>query len=172
MSWRAIRGWVTLAAVCLGASAAVPYRPLPVPFFPQQKDGCGAASVAMVMHYWGHRQAPERVYRDLYDAERRGIPLAGMKRYLEDAGFRAFTVRGEWADIQEQLGKGRPLIVGLKKNRLKPMHFAVVIGAEAERVWLNDPTRKKAIGVKRTEFQQHWERADRWMLLSTPAAAD
>ena len=126
----------------------------------------------MVMHYWGSEAAPERVYQKLYDAERRGIPLAAMQRYLEEAGFRAFTLRGQWADIQEHLGKGRPIIVGLKRNRLKQMHFAVVIGAEEERVWLNDPTRKKANRVKLADFQKQWELADRWMLLATPALRD
>ena len=157
------------AAVCLAANGAALYQPLPVPFFPQQKNGCGAASVAMVMHYWGSRQPPETVYQKLYDAERRSIPLAGMKRHLEEAGFRVFTLPGEWADIDEHLGKGRPIIVGLKRDSLKPMHFAVVIGAAAERVWLNDPTRKKAIRVRLEEFQKQWERAGRWMLLTTPA---
>jgi len=166
MSTGARRAIPLILAACLAAGAA----PLSVPFIAQQKNGCGAASVAMVMRYWGSRQAPENVYQALYDSERRGIPLAGMKRYLEEAGFRAFTLRGHWTDIQEHLGKGRPITVGLKRNRLKPMHFAVVTGTEGDRVWLNDPTRKKAVGVKLTDFEKQWERADHWMLLSTPLA--
>jgi predicted double-glycine peptidase len=153
---------------CLLLGAA----PLQVPFFPQAKNGCGAASVAMVMHYWGSRPEPGLVYHELYDAEHHGIQLASMKRYLEQAGFRAFTIQGGWADIQEHTAKGRPVIVGLKRNRRMPMHFAVVIGAEGDRVWLNDPTRKKAAAVKRRDFQKQWEQADRWMLLSTPRAAN
>jgi hypothetical protein len=36
-----------------------------------------------------------------------------------------------------------PVIVGLKRNRLKPMHFAMAIGAEADRVWLNESHAQK-----------------------------
>jgi peptidase C39-like protein len=161
---------VCFLAVSVCAAAAVTPQPLAVPFFRQAKNGCGAASVAMVMHYWGQRQPPGNIYHSLYDAERRGIPLAGMKRYLEEAGFRAFTLQGEWADIQEHLSKGRPLIVALKGDRLKMMHFAVVTGAGTDRVWLNDPTRKKSKLVKRAEFEKQWQNAGRWLLLSTPPA--
>jgi len=153
---------------------------LDVPFFPQQKNGCGAASVAMVVHYWRSRLAQppaaapsaEQVYQRLYDADRRGILLADMKSYLEELGFRAFTLRGQWADVEQHLAKGRPIIVALRKERTTGMHFAVVIGAEGNHVWLNDPTRKKASRVQQAAFQKQWEMADRWMLLAAPALTE
>src|SRR6185295_14630508 len=112
-----------LAAACHAATGS----PLNVPFFHQQTNGCGAASVAMVMHYWERQQPPERVYQRLYNADQKGILLSDMKRYLEESGFRAFTLRGEWNDIEQHLAKGRPIIVSLKKNRAARIHFAVVI---------------------------------------------
>ena len=157
-----------LAAVCSAAASA----PLDVPFFHQQTNGCGAASVAMVMHYWEKREAPEHVYQQLYKADQKGILLSDMKRYLEESGFRAFTLRGKWNDVEQHLAKGRPIIVGLKKNRAARIHFAVVIGADRDHVWLNDPTRKKASRVNRAGFERQWTMADRWMLLSTPSVAD
>jgi predicted double-glycine peptidase len=167
--------FATAFAVAAGA-ATIP--PLDVPFFAQQKNGCGAASIAMTIRYWanqpGQRQADapsaEQVYQRLYDPERKGILLADMKRYLEEIGFRAFTLRGQWSDLEQHLEKGRPIVVGLKKNRASQLHFAVVIGAEGQRVWLNDPTRKKSSRVKLAEFTRQWELADRWMLLSTPSS--
>jgi len=65
----------------LATLAGAASQPLSVPFFKQQKDGCGAASVAMVMHYWGGHPTPSaaEVYRSLYDAELHGIPLIEMK---------------------------------------------------------------------------------------------
>ena len=157
-----------LAAVCHAAAN----QPLDVPFFHQQTNGCGAASVAMVLHYWDKQEAPERVYQQLYKSAQKGILLSDMKRYLEESGFRAFTLRGEWNDVEQHLAKGRPIIVGLKKNRAARIHFAVVIGADHDHVWLNDPTRKKPSRVNRAGFQKQWTMAERWMLLSTPAAAN
>lgn len=147
---------------------------LDVPFFRQQKNGCGAASVAMVAHYWSKPPATAppatEVYRRLYAADRNGIPLADMKRYLEELGFRAFTLRGQASDLEAHLAKGRPVIVGLKPGRSKGLHFAVLAGTEGERVWLNDPTRKQPHWVKRDQFEKQWQLADRWMLLAAPKA--
>jgi ABC-type bacteriocin/lantibiotic exporter with double-glycine peptidase domain len=167
-------GWLALAAVAAGAAAS---PSLDVPFFRQQRNGCGAAAVAMVMHYWAS-QAParplevpsaEETYRKLYDAGSQGIRLADMRRYLEGHGFQAFTLRGQWADIENHLARGRPLIVALKPGRAKATHFAVVVGVERDNTWLNDPTKKKVRRLKRTEFEKQWDLAGRWLLLSTPA---
>jgi ABC-type bacteriocin/lantibiotic exporter with double-glycine peptidase domain len=156
---------IVLAFAVVAAAA-----PLEVPFFQQQKNGCGAASVAMVMHYWkpGTPSAAE-VYRELYQPEPKGIPLADMRRYLEAAGFRAFTLRGEWSDLDTHVAKGRPIIVGLKPRRSGRLHFAVVVGLDGDSLWLNDPTRKRPHRVKRSEFQKQWDLADRWMLLASPS---
>lgn len=157
------------------AGSAAANQTLDVPFFQQQKNGCGAASVAMVMHYWGRQMAstspsPERVYKRLYDEKRKGIPLSDMRRYLEESGFRAFTLRGQWEDVERNLAMGRPIIVGLrKKGSTKRMHFAVLVGADGDHVWLNDPTRKKADRLKEPAFRKQWDLAERWMLLSTPS---
>lgn len=160
-----------LALACTLAAAAV-CEPLTVPFFRQQKNGCGAASVAMVAHYWkpSASPAPGAVYDRLIDAERKGIQLAQMKSYMEDIGFQAFTLRGQWSDLERHLTKGRPVIVSLQAGRTGRLHFAVLVGIEDEHVWLNDPTRKSAHRTSRAKFDKQWEGANRWMLLATPRA--
>jgi predicted double-glycine peptidase len=156
------------------ASESAAIKPLEVPFFRQAKNGCGAASVAMVAHYWAGRlpnassEPPALVYRRLYDPKRRGIPLAGMKDHLAELGYRAFTFRGEWKDLEEHLSKGRPVIVGLRKGRSKDLHFVVLTGAEDRRVRVNDPTRTRPSRMKKAEFEKQWGLAGRWILLATP----
>lgn len=149
---------------------------LDVPLFRQQRNGCGAASVAMVVHYWS-RQLPElglggaqptEVYEQLYSAEIGGIPMAAMKRYLQERGFHAFTVQASWEDLEDHLWKRRPVIVCLRKSPRAAMHYAVVVGLEGSRVWLNDPLRRKASAVKRSKFEKRWTAADRWLLLAVP----
>jgi len=49
------------AIVCLGVCGVLPAADLPgvwldVPFVKQEKDGCGAASIAMVIQYWQAQQ--------------------------------------------------------------------------------------------------------------------
>ena len=154
-----------LAAGCL--TAAGPQAGLP--FYQQEKNGCGAASVAMVMSYWGSETpAPRAIYDRLYLPEEKGIRLADMKRYLEEAGFRAFTLRGTIADAETHAGKGRPIIAGLKAGRTKPVHFVVVSGVTADHVWLHDPSRRAPHRLKRAAFEKQWAAGGRWMLLATP----
>jgi predicted double-glycine peptidase len=165
-----------LAALGLSLALAAEVAPLDVPFFRQEKNGCGAASVAMVVHYWAqhavqspHRlPAPAEVYQQLYDAERKGILLSAMKSYFEALGFHAFSFRGAWKDLESNASKGRPVIVGMKRNRAERFHFVVLIGAGNDRVWLNDPSKKRAHTLKRKEFEEQWAAADRWMLVVAP----
>jgi predicted double-glycine peptidase len=177
-----IRALIALSVVCAlpaAIAAEASSAPLPVPHFRQEKNGCGAASVAMVMHYWagyfGAELPPPKaageVYRELYDAERKGVRFIDMKRYLEGAGFQAFALHGQWRDLEQHLAKGRPVIVSLSKKRLKGMHFAVLSGLDARHAWLNDPTKKRTRCLKRGEFEKEWANADHWMLLATPSPA-
>lgn len=149
---------------------------LDVPFIQQQKNGCGAASVAMVMRYWNQHSAapaaalsPLDVYRRLYRPELNGIQLAEMKRFLEEQGYQAYTLRGEWKDLDQHLAKGRPVIVALKPSSRKAVHFAVLSGAAGGDVLLNDATKKGPGRMARGKFDAQWSRAERWMLVAAPA---
>lgn len=160
------------AAECCAAAEF----PLKVPFYSQKEDGCGAASVTMVMHYWSRRPgaailekpSAEEVYAQLYRPQQTGVLLADMRMYLEQARFRAYTFRGGWRDIEEHVGRGRPLIVSLRKGPKKPLHFVVVTGAGGGSLWVNDPTRKKPHKIKRASFEKEWAMGGQWILLATP----
>ena len=101
---------------------------LDVPFVKQEKNGCGAASIAMVMQYWmlqqGRPQSPNadaiQIQRALYSGHARGIYASDLEGYLQQEGFRTFALRGEWTDLKQQLEKGRPLIVALKPDSQNP----------------------------------------------------
>ena len=163
-----------LAIILLAMSLAAAEVPrLAVPLVRQQKNGCGAASVAMVAQYWEPARAPSHseIYAALIDADGKGIELSRMKQYFEQLGFRAFTVRGTWTDLERHLEKGRPLIVALRNPRTTRLHFAVLTGLETGSVWLNDPTKKSPQRRDRAKFEKEWSAAERWMLLATPAAS-
>jgi predicted double-glycine peptidase len=152
---------------------------LDVPFVKQEKDGCGAASVAMVMQYWLKRQGRSdresadatEIHRALSSPDSRGAYASAMKRYFGQRGFRAFSFRGEWSDLQNHLQKGRPLIVALKPSGADaPLHYVVVAGLDSQAgvVSLNDPARRKLLKQSRDDFEKQWSGANQWTLLALP----
>src|SRR5438270_3645434 len=84
---------------------------LDVPYVKQTEDGCGSASIAMLLQYWSAHGAPiganqadaATIQRRLYSQKARGIFASEMERYFRELGFREFAVRGEWSDLRQHL---------------------------------------------------------------------
>src|SRR5512133_1001267 len=84
---------------------------LDVPFVKQEKDGCGAATVAMVMQYWQSQQGRSddpiieaaQIQRDLYSDAAHGIYASDMVRYFQRNGYRTFAFEGAWSDLKQHL---------------------------------------------------------------------
>ena len=175
-----------ISAVLLGLCGALLAADLPgvwldVPFVKQEKDGCGAASIAMVMQYWQAQQGQpandssdaSQIQRTLYSAKAHGIFASDMERYFQENRFRTFTIRGEWEDLKQHLDKGRPLIVALKPVARKPasggaLHYVVVTGLGPEMVMVNDPAQRKLLQQDRPSFEREWSAAGKWTLLVLP----
>jgi ABC-type bacteriocin/lantibiotic exporter with double-glycine peptidase domain len=156
---------------------------LDVPFVAQEKNGCGSASLSMVMKYWfrtqgkvpGERADASKIQEILYLEKAKGIFASDMTRYLEENGFRTFPFKGSLADVREHLSKGRPLIVALMPSERKgSRHYVVVVGLNwrQEFVLVNDPAQRKL--TKRTQegFEKEWNAADNWTLLALPGQAE
>jgi ABC-type bacteriocin/lantibiotic exporter with double-glycine peptidase domain len=155
---------------------------LDVPFVKQDKNGCGAASLAMVMQYWQRQRGEvgespkvelEQIKRALYSRRAHGIYASDMVRYLQQHGFRTFAFAGEWKDLREQLEKGRPLIVALAPER-SDRHYVVVAGMDWQRgvVLKNDPAERKLLEQGRSDFEKEWKAAGNWTLLAVPRQED
>ena len=153
---------------------------LDVPYVHQEKDGCGSASLAMVLRYWksknfevaAERLDPVAIQRELYAKKARGIYASEMEKYLRDTGFEVFAFRGEWSDLRAQVAKGRPLIAGLKPKG-SPAHYVVVVGIDPKdaAVLVNDPERGKFVRIERREFEKAWQGTEAWTLLAVPRSS-
>ncbi len=152
---------------------------LDVPFVKQQKNGCGAACISMVMQYWKGKdgRTPYRpvdeatIQSALYSRRARGVLASDMERYFQESGFQTFVFKGEWTDLREHLSKGRPLIVCLQESRRTGLlHYVVVAGVEGQRqaVLVNDPAQRKLLRISWTAFERGWNATDRWSLLALP----
>ena len=179
MTSRLVRG-LALCLFCGVVSAAESTALwLDVPFVKQEKEGCGAASIAMVMQYWlkqqgrpvsGSADATE-IQRALHVSSARGIYASAIERYFQQHEFNAFSFRGEWNDLQHHLENGRPLIVALKPpGNEKPVHYVVVAGLDLDEklVLVNDPAQRKLLKHDRSSFEKQWSATGYWCLLALP----
>ena len=164
-------------ALCVVAAAGTSGLWIDVPFIHQQRDGCGSASLAMVLRYWQgknfavaeDRADPAKIQRQLYQPKLRGIPASQMEQYLRDSGFEVFAFRANWGDLGQNISKGRPLITALKP-RNKPAHFVVVAGLAPDdsAALVNDPERGKLVPITRKDFEKDWKGTENWTLLAVP----
>ena len=178
----------TIAAVALllvlraGAFAADPPGSwIDIPFVQQGKNGCGPASIAMVMQYWQSRPGGSarpshevaEIVRALQPDQKLGVRALEMERYFVQNGYRAFAFAGTWADLERELGKGRPVIAALKPDQGNSLHYVVVAGLDNNErvVLLNDPAQRKLLKEDRKQFEQEWKVTEFWTLLAVPEAA-
>lgn len=174
--FRAVFLMVMLCAVLFAAEPSSIW--LDVPFVKQAKEGCGAASIAMVMQYWQQQQGqpmssfadPMHILRALHADSAHGIYTSDMERYFQQNGYRTFAFLGEWADLKRHLGKGRPLIAALKPGSSPELHYVVVVGVDEDHklVLLNDPAQRKLLKEDKSRFEQEWKATEYWTLLVVP----
>lgn len=155
---------------------------LDVPFVKQEKNACGAASVAMVMQFWQQQRglspsadADEgQIQLALYSSKAHGIYASDLQKYFHEHGYEAFAFQGQREDLRQHLGKGRPLIVALKPTPGAPLHYAVVAGLDQEQnlVLLNDPAQRKLMKQDLASFEKEWKGAGYWTLLAVPQSEE
>jgi hypothetical protein len=155
-----------LAATVSGAATL----PAPdVPFLPQSDALCGAASLAMVLRYWGVPDVTPEDFASALNADGTGIATDALQRLTESRGFRAFVWSGAPSEAVAHLENGRPLIVLLAAAPGR-YHYVVMLAWANHRVMFHDP----AVGPFRTmdedEWRKRWNAAGGWTLLALPFA--
>ncbi|MGA9883118.1 MAG: C39 family peptidase [Candidatus Acidiferrales bacterium] len=167
----------------LSRAAQQPAIWIDVPFVAQSRDGCGSASISMVMQYWAKKEGqPSPPFADvqtiqsrLFSPEAGGISTSSMEDYFRKSGYRVFAFRGQWGDLIHHVQLGRPLIVGLQASGpLGPLHYVVVVGIDDARgfLFVNDPAQQKMQRISRQGFESEWSHTHNWTLLALPQSRD
>jgi predicted double-glycine peptidase len=149
-----------------------------VPFVAQPRDGCGAASVAMIMQYWDVQQKRpmtaadqvNEIQKQVYSPTVHGATPIALETYLKNHDYLTFAVRGSWNEMGQELRKGRPLIVALRPSGQRALHYVVIDGIDSERglVMMNDPELRKLLPEGKKQFEKEWSATHEWMLLALP----
>lgn len=171
-----------LSSGCLLQAAGAAGVWLDIPFVKQPNEGCGAASISMVMQYWqqqrGQPASPNadvaQIQQALHSDAAHGILASDMERYFQQNGYTTFAFSGGWDDLQKHLEKGRPLVAALQPGSGHPLHYVVVAGIDPERqlVLMNDPAQRKLLKEDRSRFEQEWKAAGNWTLLAVPKTSN
>ena len=144
----------------------------------KQKDrrDCGAAVLTSVLRYYGQAVDRDQIAREYLkeDGDRR-IRAGDLRDFAKEQGLHAFLIQGQLTDVQAQLEKQRPVIIGvIKPYSLERgvQHYEVVVGYHPQKkLFLTiDP----AHGYRQNDergFLAEWDAAKRLMLVAFPKDA-
>lgn len=152
-------------------TSAAPQRQtvrLDVPVVKQPYNLCLAASVSMVLKYWGVEISTEAIGAQV-SVYQGGTTGSEMRGVVEQAGFGGFLIQPAFEDLLQHLEKRRPVIVQLPAGRVG-RHAVVLVGFDptTEVIWVNDPADGRERSIKFAQFRAQWEQARRWTFLIVP----
>jgi ABC-type bacteriocin/lantibiotic exporter with double-glycine peptidase domain len=140
-----------------------------VPFIPQEGEAdCGAAALAMALAKGG-RPSPVRDITSVVPREQTPGMFAGQLRDVARRdGFEAYLISGSLADLETEIGRSHPVVVGLVKvvNDRRFSHYELVIGLRRDgtQIMTMDPAsgpRQQAV----TTFLVEWGGSSRAALV-------
>lgn len=139
----------------------------------QQRDAHdgGATALAMVLSYW--RPTWPRLRGLSPSAASKSVSAGMLCDRARALGFSAFVVSGTLADIEYELGSGRPTIASMVKDTVigRVARYEVIVGfhRRSQRIATIDP----AHGMRQHSLQgflREWDPAGRELLLLLPQA--
>lgn len=178
----------TLAALALalpgcrlpyvGGAAAIEARTLgpdwvraaPTPIVRQEaRMDCGLAALAIAAGAWGRTWSVAELARDLPPTGT-GIKLGALRDLARGRGLRAFAVRGRVADLVHELGRGRPVILGLVlpfalDENLHHYEVAVAVRPSDGAVITRDPATGELMQRSQRILDLEWRHAGYAMLV-------
>ncbi|MBI3925261.1 MAG: C39 family peptidase [Armatimonadetes bacterium] len=133
---------------------------------------CGAAALQAVLAYWGVELREDQLMERLGTDPEVGTPPDAILRVARELGLQADLREGlALEDLAAALEQGVPVIVAMQAWRDGPGspwaeewddgHYVVVIGLDAEKVVVEDPSLLGSRGfLPRAEFVERWHDVD------------
>lgn len=89
------------------------YRAAETPVVRQRaRTDCGLAALAMIAGAWGRRWSVDELARQVPPSEK-GVKLGALRDLARTRGLDAYAIRGTPADLERELSRGRPVLLGL-----------------------------------------------------------
>jgi hypothetical protein len=151
--------------VTSGAPLSVP----DVPFFAQDENQCGPASLAMLLGASGIDLSPEQLSPGVYLPGRQGSLQAELMAATRRAGRIPYPLSPDPGAIIAELEAGRPVLVlqNLRVRTWPAWHYAVVTGADPARntFVLNSGT-TEGLEMSAPHFLRTWNWGGDWAIVA------
>ncbi len=135
------------------------------------REDCGAASLAMILGYWGRAVTRDEIIAANPPAPERGLRAATLRDLARRQGLQAFLIPGQLSDLERELQRRHPVLVGVVKRygQRGYAHYEVVVGMSrrTQRILTLDP----ASGLRvdsREGFAAEWAAAGQVALIVYP----
>ena len=145
-----------------------------VPFFPDDTDQCGPATLASVMTYWGIPSSPQALREEIYLPRLGGTLPIDLLLAAQAHGLRAEFYSGSLDNMRAEVKAGYPLVAFLNLGyTIFPRgHYVVITGFDDARqgVYVHSGLGRDVF-VPYAQFLRSWEKMGRWTLLVFPDPA-
>jgi len=135
------------------------------------REDCGAAALAMVLNYWGSPVTPGEITAANPPTTGQGIKAAALREFARRKGLQAFLIQGQQSDLEREIGRHHPVLVGVLKRYLfrNYPHYEVVVGINRQerRVLTLDPSHGLRVN-RRDSFAAEWAKAGQVTLIIFP----
>jgi ABC-type bacteriocin/lantibiotic exporter with double-glycine peptidase domain len=137
-------------------------RAAPTPVVLQEKPmDCGLAALAMVAGAWGHSWTL-RELQTVSPPGDKGVKLGVLRDLARSRGLEAFAIKGTHADLERELAKGRPVLLGLLlpfEQRRALAHYEVVVAIHPRdgSVITRDPATGRLMRRTKQVLDQEWK---------------
>jgi len=140
------------------------HRAAPTPVVLQRnRTDCGLAALAMVAGSWGQSWTLAELQQSL-PATADGVRLGALRDYARNHGLVAYAIKGTHKDLQFELERRRPVMLGLilpfaKDKALAHYEVAVAIDPRDGSVITLDPATGKHMRRTREVLEREWKPA-------------
>lgn len=144
-----------------------------VPYFPQDDNQCGPASLAMALNTAGVSIHPDQLKDELYIPDRKGSLQVEMLAAARRQGMLAYQLEPRLHNVLVEVAAGNPVIVleNLSLDWFPMWHYAIVIGynLDTQEIILRSGGEKRDVMALST-FEHTWSRSQYWAMLALPPA--
>jgi hypothetical protein len=159
-------------AIARGADLPAQAELADVPFFADDRDECGPATLAAALGFAGAPRSVQQLADQVYLPQRQGALQPEMLAAVRRAGLVAYRLRPELRTLLAEVAGGLPVVVlqNLRLDAWPRWHYAVVVGYDLDRgeLVLRSGTHER-LTVSLAQFDRTWSKSGRWAFVAVPA---